>query len=126
MNENTEGSIRRREVEQLGVQGVDPLDEKDVVRRKPQRRSPFALAGAEVKVIARGAHGLTREQPRHLIAQKREVESFEHLEVVCAARIAWRSVAIEIVIIERKLDGSNSVDEKLNFQSFDEGRLPRR
>src|SRR6185436_5458730 len=84
------------------------------------------LALAEVKVVARRTERLSREKPRDMIAQQPEIERFEQLEVVSSVRVARRPLTIDVVIIERELDRSNAVDEKLYLESLDERGLPRR
>lgn len=81
MNEDAEGVLRSRAIEQLGIESVYTLDQQDVPR--PQRAFGTALGKAlsELEIVARRANLFARQEPRHVMAKQASIERFQDLEI---------------------------------------------
>lgn len=110
---------------ELWVEGVNALDDEDVVFVQLQHLAVVnALAGLERKLGY--LHLFAVEQVNEVLVEQVDVQRLECLKVVVAVFIEGRVFAIHKIVVEREVHRGNARHEQLNGQSLAKGGFAAR
>ena len=107
------------------IEGVEPFDHQHGVFLQ------FEFIAAEdtltlVKIIGRQADLLAVHQIVHLLAEERQIDGIDILEVILSVLVFGRIHAVDEIVIHREHFGTDTVDQQLDLETFGESGLTGR
>ena len=79
-----------------------------------------------MEIVARQFHFLTPEECIELLVNKIDVERMQTFVVEVAILVAWRTVAVDEIVVKRDGNGTDFIDGELHGESFACGCLAAR
>ena len=107
---------------ELRVQGVDALDDENVVGLHAQLLAAL-LAASRLEVIFRQLYLLATEERVELVVDELEIEGIDALVVIFALVVLGRVLTVDKIVVERNLQRFDAVGQQVYAQTLAGGGL---
>ncbi len=104
---------------------MQSLDKQDVGGSKRDLLAAVGKALSGLEVVTGDPNALATYEAFDVRPQEAKVDRVDALEIELARRVSRRSVAIDVVVVERKVNGHDAVYLELHLEPADERRLAR-